>query len=174
MRENGRQWTMVLGVLWLAGCPVGTTSPTTKTGETGTPTTDTTTTPTPTTTDVCPELDLNTGSPACDACLEESCCTEAQAYFGVENDVGALSDCSVAHCSEDCAWGICDSGVGLPQLEVALCASDSCCAITKSCFADAHCSACVTSGNPNECTQTSLDEQFISCLASCGYDFSTQ
>lgn len=164
-------WMLLATACGTGGTKTVDTVTTTPTTTTTTPTTTTTTT----TTTGC-SVQLNTGSPECDACASDACCDElrnldeagAAEYDAAFQD---FSDCSLASCSDVCTWGICDSGIGLAELSVAACMSDTCCQITKNCFADAKCETCVTTGDPSSCNGTTLDDQFISCLAACGYEF---
>jgi hypothetical protein len=155
----------------LSSCVTSPSTPTKTDTATETPTPTTTTTTTLTTTDGC-ATEVDVGSADCDQCIEENCCSDFEDYVAAPNDDDALesfSDCSAASCASDCAWGVCDSPLGMTELTVALCMGDSCCEPVKDCFADKRCVSCITTGAPSDCDATALDEQVISCAFGCGY-----
>jgi hypothetical protein len=156
---DGARWTLIAGL----GLACATTT-TTKSD------TDSTATPTDSAVETL-SCSAKADAPACNACIEKSCCAQFAAYDSDPGDaaaVDALTECLYERCPYTCTWEICDSGALYPDLAIAECMGSTCCETSRSCVNDPNCWSCITTEDAAGCAAGELDDAFQACLSACG------
>jgi hypothetical protein len=155
---------------------------TTTTATASTTTTATGSTTSSTSSTACPaDLTAALGaSAACNACVGQSCCPEAQEFVATHSFSAyeALVACAVGvdsngPCAAACVSTVCASAYALALYQAcAQCLTASCCASFDACQADAQCSACIWV-SPEGCCSDELYHAWQdcyggSCMSACG------
>jgi hypothetical protein len=124
------------------------------------------------------DLTQATGAtPECNACVQDSCCTQAEAFEADPGSAtfGALADCALTYpapCTAPCWYTACGDQLSYVFYQAcAACVDQHCCSEISACANDATClNSCLVDADAACCQAGSLYKPYDDCLvASCSY-----